>query len=602
MATSQEIFKQALSSFQAGRLDDATAEIEDLFKLMPESADAFHLAALIEKSKLNYSKSEQYFRRSLECSKKQPVVLSNLANLLRTMGRFGEANEFYLAAIEAAPTFRDAWVNRGLMAKDMKDWNEAENCLKQALKLQKDPGVFSALLQLHLETGNNERLISQSVAFQDEYPSLSEGYIYQAKGLKQDNNRGAQMVLESALSKVENRGHIEYELGLLHYDTDSFDIAERHLLSALEASPELMDAHRSLNELYFQTENNRFLRSYSDALAKIPSSEILLHNMAASEASGGHLDQAVATLKGAIKQIGHTPYLSHGLGSLMARKGELEEALPLIDKALDQNPTNLRFILDRASLDIRMGHADKCQSLISRALIIQPYNQETWAYQGIIWRLQKNDKYKWLYDYDKFLKSYELPVPNGFKSISEFMAELSDYLATLHVSTKQPLDQSVVQGTQTMGVLLEDPNPLVVAFKSALKQCVDHYLSTLSPDEEHPFLSRMADGYDFSGSWSVRLKNSGHHSNHVHPFGWLSCCSYISAPDLSKSRAGWIKFGETALDLGLNELVAEAIQPKIGKCVFFPSYFWHGTYPLESDDYRVTIPCDIAPVRLLSSS
>ena len=105
----------------------------------------------------------------------------------------------------------------------------------------------------------------------------------------------------------------------------------------------------------FQTENNRFLRSYSDALAKIPSSEILIHNMAASEASGGHLDQAVATLKGAIKQIGHTPYLSHGLGSLMARKGELEEALPLIDKALDQNPTNLRFILDRASLDIRNG-------------------------------------------------------------------------------------------------------------------------------------------------------------------------------------------------------------------------------------------------------
>ncbi|MBT4213737.1 MAG: hypothetical protein HOE23_06370, partial [Porticoccaceae bacterium] len=120
--------------------------------------------------------------------------------------------------------------------------------------------------------------------------------------------------------------------------------------------------------------------------------------------------------------------------------------------------------------------------------------------------------------------------------------------------------------------------------------------------KEHPFLSRMADGYDFSGSWSVRLKNSGHHSNHVHPFGWLSCCSYISAPDLSKSRAGWIKFGETALDLGLNELVAEAIQPEIGKCVFFPSYFWHGTYPLESDDYRVTIPCDIDPVRLLSSS
>jgi len=240
--------------------------------------------------------------------------------------------------------------------------------------------------------------------------------------------------------------------------------------------------------------------------------------------------------------------------------------------------------------------------LISRALSIQPYNQETWAYQGIIWRLQNNAKYRWLYDYDKFLKSYDLPVPNGFKSISEFMMELNGYLATLHVSTKQPLDQSVVQGTQTMGALLDDPNPLVMAFKSSLEQCVDDYLLTLCSDVEHPFLSRLADGYDFSGSWSVRLKNSGHHSNHVHPFGWLSCCSYIAVPDMSKSQAGWIKFGETSLDLDSNELIEQAIQPEVGKCVFFPSYFWHGTYPLESNNYRVTIPCDVDPVRLLSQN
>ena len=79
----------------------------------------------------------------------------------------------------------------------------------------------------------------------------------------------------------------------------------------------------------------------------------------------------------------------------------------------------------------------------------------------------------------------------------------------------------------------------------------------------------------------------------------------IAANELEVSGyvdAEWRYFGETALDLGLSELVAEAIQPDIGKCVFFPSYFWHGTYPHESDDYRVTIPCDIDPVRLLSSS
>ena len=602
MTTLQAMFNQALSSLQAGQLDSATAQIDKLLASDPQNADALHLAALIEKSKLNYGASEAYFRRSLACSEKQPVVLSNLANLMKTMGRFTEANDLYLTAIEVMPNFYDAWVNRGFMAKEMRDWDEAKNCLHQALKLQHGPGIFSNLLQLYLDTKDTQNLISQSIVFQKAYPTHTEGYIYQAKALsQQEDTYGARVVLEDALAIVDDRARIEYELGLHHYDSKDFNAAESYLKLALETSPELIEAHRSLNELYFQTENNQFLQSYSNALAKVPSSEILLHNLAASQASSGEIDQAIDTLRRAIGQFGNTAYLGHGLGALMVRKGQLEEALPLFDKALEKDPTNVRFMLDRVSLAIKMDQVGESQSLISRALSIQPYNQETWAYQGIIWRLQNNAKYRWLYDYDKFLKSYDLPVPNGFKSISEFMMELNGYLATLHVSTKQPLDQSVVQGTQTMGVLLEDPNPLVQAFKGSLMECVDGYLEELPNNEEHPFLSRLADGYAFSGSWSVKLKKSGHHSNHVHPFGWLSCCSYISIPDMSQSQAGWIKFGETSLSLGSRESVAKTIQPEAGKCVFFPSYFWHGTYPLESEDYRMTIPCDIDPIRSMGS-
>jgi len=70
---------------------------------------------------------------------------------------------------------------------------------------------------------------------------------------------------------------------------------------------------------------------------------------------------------------------------------------------------------------------------------------------------------------------------------------------------------------------------------------------------------------------------------------------------MSQNQAGWIKFGETSLNLGSGESVAKAIQPEAGKCVFFPSYFWHGTYPLESEEYRMTIPCDIDPIRSMGS-
>jgi uncharacterized protein (TIGR02466 family) len=125
------------------------------------------------------------------------------------------------------------------------------------------------------------------------------------------------------------------------------------------------------------------------------------------------------------------------------------------------------------------------------------------------------------------------------------------------------------------------------------------YLAAMRRDEKHPFYSRLRKSTRFTGSWSIILQAGGHHTNHIHPYGWLSCCNYISLPPLSEEssgdRSGWIRFGETSMNLGKRENVARAIRPEPGKCVLFPSYFWHGTYPFESEQTRMTVPCDIDP-------
>jgi hypothetical protein len=98
----------------------------------------------------------------------------------------------------------------------------------------------------------------------------------------------------------------------------------------------------------------------------------------------------------------------------------------------------------------------------------------------------------------------------------------------------------------------------------------------------------------------VKLGSQGFHTNHVHPYGWLSCCNYIALPSAvstgESNRSGWIKFGETSLALGARERIAQAIQPRIGHCVFFPAYFWHGTIPFVGTEPRLTVPCDFEPL------
>ena len=57
MSTLKERFNCALQSFQSGDYVKATSEINDLLDQQIRNPDIFHLAALNEKAKLNYSKA-----------------------------------------------------------------------------------------------------------------------------------------------------------------------------------------------------------------------------------------------------------------------------------------------------------------------------------------------------------------------------------------------------------------------------------------------------------------------------------------------------------------------------------------------------------------
>jgi hypothetical protein len=67
----------------------------------------------------------------------------------------------------------------------------------------------------------------------------------------------------------------------------------------------------------------------------------------------------------------------------------------------------------------------------------------------------------------------------------------------------------------------------------------------------------------------------------------------MNEPD--PKREGWIRFGVSALGLAEREQEALSIHPRVGHCVFFPGYVWHGTVPFESIQTRLTVPCDIDP-------
>jgi hypothetical protein len=174
----------------------------------------------------------------------------------------------------------------------------------------------------------------------------------------------------------------------------------------------------------------------------------------------------------------------------------------------------------------------------------------------------------------------------------------SDYLETLHVAREHPLDQSLVNGTQTLDDLFGDSHELIEALRHSLEASTHRLLAQLPVEDSHPALSRVRLPAVCTGAWSVRLRSSGFHLNHYHDEGWYSGPYYVSLPDAVRDapgHAGWLKLGEPGFE-GVEPLPPDRlIQPEAGMLIRFPSYFWHGTVPFESQEPRLVVSLDLSP-------
>jgi len=227
-------------------------------------------------------------------------------------------------------------------------------------------------------------------------------------------------------------------------------------------------------------------------------------------------------------------------------------------------------------------------------------DQRNLAFRGLCWRLAGDRRAANINDYERFVKRYEIPVPAGYSDIRAFNRALVGALEPLHKAQAQhPLNQTLRGGTQTHGNLFERKIREVQQARASIEQCIHRYIEEMDDDLEHPFLSRKRERFRFSGSWSCRLGQQGFHTNHIHMEGWISPSYYVSPPDVDgegDGHAGWIRFGETNINLGEREHIGKILQPKEGHLVLFPSYMFHGTVPFPSNEVRTTIAFDVMPV------
>ena len=282
--------------------------------------------------------------------------------------------------------------------------------------------------------------------------------------------------------------------------------------------------------------------------------------------------------------------------SFLLRSGDYEGAVNLYQQALSLSPGNLNVMLDYANACIPAKAYDICQRLLHSALQQAPNNQFILALAATLYRVRGGD-YQQLYDYPKFVQSYDLSPPEGYASIEDFNAMLKTRLDEYHIFQSAPLNQTLRGGTQTNKDLSFVDDPILKLFFTMLDTPIKSYMKHIGHDAAHPFLRRNTGRYRFKGAWSVKLSPNGHHVNHVHPEGWISSSYYVDVPivvDDASEKQGWIKFGEPGIE-GVDLSAEKFVKPEGGRLVLFPSYMWHGTIPFSGQTSRLTLPFDVVP-------
>lgn len=564
------LLQQALSHLSRNQFDPAEALLQHVLSLQNNHADALHLFGQMRKVQKRYVEAETFYRRTLTVSPRRAEAHCHLGQLLHAMERHDESATALREALRLKPDLVEAAQELTSVLIMLEQDQEAETVARAALARLHDNPRRAATLKHNLGIAlsrqhRHEEALAEFQAAQGLVPDLP----------KADYNRGDTLQMMGRLSEAE----------------DAF----RHALAR-----DLLDlkAHRDLNQLLYRMSRPDFLNSYDEAVCKHPKNVALLVEKGKFLLLSEHCEEAREMFSRALTLAPDNYTARDGLGTALTKLGRFAEATLEYERLLAANPTNADVHCNIAGCLLRAGDAGKSIVLLQQALALAPNSQFALALWGLCLRQMNDAREEALNDYEKFVQVYDLEAPEGFADMQCFNEALNAHLTRLHVDCREPINQTLRFGTQTSGALFAVSCEIVESLKRRLDDAIMIYISRLEKCETHPLLARRGSSFAYAGSWSTRLSNSGFHTNHVHPLGWISSAYYVTVPDVvadEHDTQGWLKFGEPHFDAGFDAPVRRTVRPVSGRLVLFPSYMWHGTVPFLSSQPRTTIAFDVVP-------
>ncbi|MEO7209141.1 MAG: tetratricopeptide repeat protein [Steroidobacteraceae bacterium] len=599
--TLAESMRRISALLQSGQYNAAHSQLETLVTANPDYVEGLRLFAGTKQVLGDFGKAESLLRRALEIDPRWAPTLTTLAELLLTAGRGAEAVPLLQCAIQGFPRYPRAAL---LLVRHYLDAGQPASALEIAALWCNSGHADDDLAALHVAAyaalGRQNEAVTNYRRLVALAPDNHAAIHTLAIALNAANQpEEGERVARQALSRVRPTAALHHTHARNLIALERFDQAELALRECVRLEPRRAEAHDSLAQLVWMRTGNisEATRDLNQALEKYELDDALWATKAALLQGAGDARGAYACLAKRAARPQPPPALLVRAG-LAALDFEPVAALTLAEQAMRAHPNNppARKLLCAAYLGVGDGAAalGECAILLEAT----PDDQYLIAMQTSALRLLNDPRYETLCDYDKMVLSQSLETPPGWSDLPSFLTEVTSRLDALHnPHGHRLLYQSLRQGTETTQDLSRSQDPVIQALFLAFAAPIATYRDHIGRGAD-PLRRRNHGASRFNGGWSVRLRSSGYHTSHVHPRGWISSACYIQLPD--SMRAGHA--GEGILSFGAPGMITTpvldaqfSVRPELGQLVLFPSYFWHGTLPFQSEQPRLTVAFDVVP-------
>lgn len=591
------VIPQLIQAFQKGDFQHVVDVIGGNASLVTVDPVVVQLygSALRKLGQMN--KAVKVYEKGLKKFKQAPDLMNSYGNLLLDIEQSSKAVEWFQKAIRFSPNSYDYQYNLSRALIEQERFSQAKNTLNQLLTIKKDnASVYLLLAEIATKEKNSDKAQEyfQKILSNDPNHLIALNNLGNLMRMSGDL-KSAESLYSRALIAGGNSPQVYLNLAAVLGLQSKVNEALNVYKKGLERFPYDRSLHGEFAHFaWIKNVDEPFVYLERQLDESVPELVLVYCELML------RIDEAKKAKDWLVKlQNIEVPSLKlnvlANLSNALRDLGDFNDALIISEKGLKQcTGDTLPLLIEKGYALLSLKEYNQATQVFEKVCRLAPMNQGYWTLLATAYKGNKNyTQYEKLCDYGSFVRADRLI--EGTDEAIRFNEQLKSVLLTMHRGERHPIGQSLRNGSQTFENLLDNKNTVIQSLKELILQRAVAYIKTLSPQKKHPLLSRLSTDIEFIGSWSVKLRQSGFHKSHYHSDGWISGVLYIDVPDEVKQNGnGWLIFGKPDIN-GVSMEEDYAIKPQVGEVVFFPSYAWHGTRPINSDSQRMTVAFDIIP-------